>query len=69
MKRSQMERKIANVLNNVGVIKVDNFFKAQAILDEIEKLGMLPPFSSDACAKSEHFDAPGYEWDNEKEGK
>lgn len=39
------------------------------ILADLESVGMLPPFSSEAAQISNQIDAAGYEWEEEDETK
>jgi hypothetical protein len=43
MKRSEMVKKISGLINNLESVKMTPTLKADAILYEIERNGMLPP--------------------------
>ena len=65
MKRSDMIKKLTEPIDIVGV----NFhlfeFEANAILDIIEALGMVPPFSLKNISEIEI--GGDFEWDDENE--
>lgn len=42
MKRSEMIKKIASVLNNLSKVEMSNLLRAEIVLDEVERQGMLP---------------------------
>lgn len=66
MKKSDMEKKIATVLNNLEKVKMSNMLKAQAILVELETSGMLPP-EIRRMVRNWDYEGPEYvnEWDGE----
>ncbi len=43
MKKSDVENKIEAVLNNLEKVKMSNKLRAQAVMVELETVGMLPP--------------------------
>lgn len=68
MKRSEAIQKIIDLVYyhvHEDLILCEE--EAKGILDGLEKIGFLPPFSNEAAKKSNQIDAPGYEWESEKE--
>lgn len=73
MKRTEMLSKLLDRLDKIKgcdpstgepLYPHDDYI-VYSMLDEVEKLGMLPPFSSKVAVKSNQIDAAGYEWEEE----